>query len=77
MFDIDNHEKYILAVGYGKKIETEYKWNKLNLIDVLSLLDTDHCLSLSHMAKVIFGLKNKNSFYQLVLYWIYYDKFFE
>ena len=34
MFDIDNHEKEILAVGYeNKKIETKDKLNLLNLID--------------------------------------------
>ena len=45
MFDIDNHENEILAVGYeNKTIETEDKWNQLNLIDIRSLLGTNHCL---------------------------------
>ena len=52
MFDIDNHKKDILAVGYENKIiETKDKWNKLNIIDIQSLLGTNHCLPLSHMAK--------------------------
>ena len=52
MFDIDNHEKEILAVGYkNKTIETEDKWNKLNIIYIKSLLGTNHSLPLSHMAK--------------------------
>ena len=45
MFDIDNHEKEILEVGYkNKTIETKYKWNQLNLIDIQSLLGTNHRL---------------------------------
>ena len=32
MFDIDNHEKEILAVGYEKKtIKKRDKWNQLNI----------------------------------------------
>ena len=38
MFDIENHEKDILAVGYeNKTIETKYKWDQLNTIDIQSL----------------------------------------
>ena len=52
MYDIDNHEKDILADGYeNKTIETEEKWNQLNIIDIHSLLGTNNCLPLSHMAK--------------------------
>ena len=52
MFDIDNNEKEILAVVYeNKTIETKYKWNKLNLIDIQYVLRTNHCLPLSHMDK--------------------------
>ena len=52
MFNIDKHDKDILEVGYkDKKIETKYKWNKLNLIYIQSLLGTNHSLPLSHMAK--------------------------
>ena len=50
MFDIDNHENEILAVGYeNKTIETKYKWNRLNLIGIQSMLGTNHHLPLSHM----------------------------
>ena len=52
MFDIDNHEKEILAFGYeNKKIGTKDKWNQLNLIDIQYLLGTNHRLPLSNMAK--------------------------
>ena len=52
MFDIDNHEKEIFTVGYkNKKIETKDKWNLLNLIEIQSLLGTNHRLPLSHKTK--------------------------
>ena len=35
MFDIDNHDKEILVVGYkNKTIETKDKWNKINLLNM-------------------------------------------
>ena len=50
MFDIDNHEKDILAVGYkNKTIETKDKWNQINLLDMQSLLGTNCCRPLLHM----------------------------
>ena len=61
MFNIDNHKKYILAVGYEKiRIETEDKWNQLNLIDIQTLLGTNHRLPLSHMTKSYIWLEEKN-----------------
>ena len=61
MFDIDNHEKEILSVGYKKqKIENEDKWNQLNLLDTESLLGTNHRLPLSHMAKSYIWIEEKN-----------------
>ena len=52
MFNIESHEKGILAVGYeNKTIETKDKCNQLNLIDIQYLLGTNHRLHLSHMAK--------------------------
>ena len=52
MFDIDNHEKEILEVGYENKIiENKDKCNQLNIIDIQYLLGTNHRLPLSHMAK--------------------------
>ena len=58
---IDNHEKEILAVGYkNKTIETKDKWNQLNIIDIQSLLGTNHCLPLSHMAKSYIWLEETN-----------------
>ena len=60
MFDIDNHEKDILAVDYkNKTIGTKDKWNQLNLIDIQSLLGTNHRLPLSHMAKSYIWLEEK------------------
>ena len=61
MFDTENHEKEILAVGYeNKKIETKEEWNQLNIIDIQSLLGTNHRLPLSHMAKSYIWLEEKN-----------------
>ena len=61
MFDIDNHEKDILAVGYeNKTIKTEDKWNQFNLIDIQSLLGTNHRLPLSHMAKSYIWIEGTN-----------------
>ena len=41
---------YILAVGHQNKIiQTQYKWNNLNLMHIQSLLWTNHRLPLSHM----------------------------
>ena len=52
MFDIDNNEKEILAVGYeNKTIENKYKWNQLNILDIQSMLGTNHHMPLSNMAK--------------------------
>ena len=52
MFAIGNHEKDILAVDYeNKTIQTQDKWNQLNLMGKKSLLGTNHCLPLSHIAK--------------------------
>ena len=61
MFNIDNHENYILAVGYeNKTIQTEYKWNQLNLMNIQYLLGTNHCVPLSHMAKSYIWLEETN-----------------
>ena len=61
MFNIDNHEKDIFAVGYeNKTIETKDKRNQLNFIDIQSLLGTNHRLPLSHMAKSYIWLEEKN-----------------
>ena len=52
MFNIDNHEKEVLAVGYkNKTIENKYKWNQLNILYMQSLLGTYHRMTLSHIAK--------------------------
>ena len=60
ILDIDNHEEKILGVGYkNKKIETEDKWNQLNLIDIQSLLGNNHRLPLSNMAKSFIWIEKK------------------
>ena len=50
-----------------KKTETKDKWNKLNLLDIKSLLGTNHRLPLSYMAKSYIYLEEKkqhiNDFY--------------
>ena len=61
MYDIDNHEKEILSVSYeNKTIETEDKWNQLNIIDIHYLLGTNHFLPLSYMAKSYIWLEETN-----------------
>ena len=52
MFKIDNHIKEILEGGYeNKTIQTQEKRKQLNLMDIQSLLGTNHHMPLSHMAK--------------------------
>ena len=61
MFDIDNHEKDILAgSNENKTIETEDKWNQLDIIGIQSLLGTNHRLPLSHMDKSYIWLEETN-----------------
>ena len=61
MFNIDNHERDLLAVGYGKKtIQTKYKWNQSNIMDIKYLLWTNHFLPLSHMDKSYIWIEEKN-----------------
>ena len=61
MFNIDNNEKEILAVGYkDKTIQTQEKWNQLNFMDIQSLLGTNYHLPLSHMAKSYIWLEETN-----------------
>ena len=60
MFTIKNHEKDILSVGYQKKKQSQNKWNRLNLIQIQSLLGTNHHLPLSHMAKRYIWLEEAN-----------------
>ena len=61
MFDIDNNEKEILAVGYKKEtIETKDKWNQINILDMQSLLGTNCRRPLLHMSKSYIWLEGKN-----------------
>ena len=61
LFNIDNHDKEILAVGYkNKTIQTQYKWSQLNIMDIQYLLGTNNCLPLSYMAKIYIWLEEKN-----------------
>ena len=60
MFNIDYHEKEILAAGYkNNTIQVEDKWIQLNILNIQPLLWTNHYMPLSHMAKIIFCLKKK------------------
>ena len=43
-----------------KTIETKEKWNQLNIMDIQSLLGTNHSLPLSHMAKSYIWLEETN-----------------
>ena len=60
MFNIDNHENEIVAVGYeNKTIETKEKWNQLNIIDIQSLLGTMFIID-NHKKEILaVGKKNK------------------
>ena len=61
MFNIDYHEKYILSAGYkNKTIQTQYKWNKLNFMDIQYPLGINHRLPLSYMAKTYIWLEETN-----------------
>ena len=61
MFNIDYHEKEILAVCYkDKKNQTEEKQDQLNLMDIQYLLGSNHRLPLSHMAKSYIWLEETN-----------------
>ena len=61
MFNIDNHEKDVLAVGYEKKtIQTQDKCNQLNLMCIQYLLGTNHHLTISRMAKSYIWLEETN-----------------
>ena len=61
MFDIDNHEKEILAVGYkNKTTETKDKWNKINLLGMQYLFGTYCCRPLLHMCKSYIWLEETN-----------------
>ena len=61
MFNIEYQEKYSLAVGYqNQKNQTEDKCNQLNLMDIKSMLGTNHCLTLSHIAKSYMWLEETN-----------------
>ena len=60
MFNIDYHEKYILAGGYkNQKNRTEEKRNQLNIMDIQSLLGTNHRLPLLHMDKSYIWIEEK------------------
>ena len=52
LFNIDQHEKEILAVDYiNKQIETKDKWNQMNILDMQSMLGANFCMPLLHMSK--------------------------
>ena len=44
----------------NNKIETEYKWNQSNIMDIKSMLGTNHRHPLLHMAKSYTWLEEKN-----------------
>ena len=50
--NIDQYEKKILAVDYiNQKIETKYKWNQINVLDMQSMLVANCRMPLLHMSK--------------------------
>ena len=61
LFDIDNHEKEILEVGYKKKtIKTKDKWNQIDLLDVQYLLWTNCHRPLLNMSKSYIWIEETN-----------------
>ena len=61
MFNIDNNENEILAVNYiNEIIETKYKWNKLNLLNLQSMLGANFRMPLLHMSKSYIWLEETN-----------------
>ena len=61
MFNIEQHEKDILAVGYiNKTIETKDKSNQMNISDMQSMLGTNCCMPLLHMSKRYIWIEETN-----------------
>ena len=61
LFNIENHEKEILAADYkNKTIETKNKWNQINILDLQYLLGTNCCRPLLPMSKIYIWLEEKN-----------------
>ena len=61
LFDIDSHEKEILAVGCkNKTIESKDKCNQLNILDMKYLLGNNFCRPLLHISKSYIWLEEKN-----------------
>ena len=52
--------RFYQLVTRTKTIQTEDKWNQLNLTDIQYLLETNHRLPLSHMAKSYIWLEETN-----------------
>ena len=59
---VSSSQIYLLAIcDKGRRwLVPKEKWNQLNLIDIQSLLETNHRLPLSHMAKSYIWLEEKN-----------------
>ena len=61
LFNIDNNENDILAVDLqNKKIESKDKWNKMNLLDMQSLLGTNCCMPLLNISKSYIWIEKTN-----------------
>ena len=61
MFEIDNHEKEILEVGYkNKTIKNKDKWNQLNILYMQSLLGTNCRRPLLNMSESYIWFEGEN-----------------
>ena len=61
MFNIDKHKKEILAVDLQQqKIEAKDKWNKMNILDIQSMLGTNCCMPLLHMSRSYIWIEETN-----------------
>ena len=59
--NIDQYEKYILAVGYiNKRIETKDKRNQINVLNMQSMFGANFRMPLLHMSKIYIWLEEKN-----------------
>ena len=59
--NIDQYEKEILAVYYiNERIETKYKWNQINVLNMQSMLGANCRIPLLHMSKSYIWLGETN-----------------
>ena len=59
--NIVQYEKEIFAVEYiNQKIETKYKWNQINVLDMESMLEANCRMPLLHISKSYIWIEETN-----------------